>query len=191
MSELSLFSSTVISFVTVFFAEFGDKSQLICIALATTYAARAVLIGAVSAFVLLNLFAVFIGSTFAAHIPDTLVATVAITLFTYFGIRALLYKESEKNDDVIMSNESIIIGVFSLIFFAEFGDKTQFVIMSLSATKDAVGVWLGSTMAVICTSFAGVYAGALLFEKIKNSTLHRVTGVVFLTLAIVTLFRFF
>jgi len=191
MSEISLFGSTVISFVAVFLAEFGDKSQLICIALATTYAARAVLIGAVSAFILLNFFAVVIGSTFAAHIPDPLVATVAITLFTYFGISALLYKEGDENNDVVMSNESIIIGVFSLIFFAELGDKTQFVIMSLSATKDAIGVWLGSTLAVLCTSAMGIYAGALLFDKVKKSTLHRVAGIAFLILAAVTLFRYF
>ncbi|MCO4798234.1 MAG: TMEM165/GDT1 family protein [Colwelliaceae bacterium] len=191
MSEISLVSSTIISFVAVFFAEFGDKSQLICIALATTYAARAVLIGATSAFVLLNIFAVIIGSTFAAHIPNTLVATVAITLFSYFGISALLYKEGEENNDVVLSNESIIIGVFSLVFFAELGDKTQFTIMSLSATKDAIGVWLGSTLAVICTSALGIYAGTLLFEKVKKTTLHRVTGLIFLTLAAITLYRYF
>ncbi len=190
MSEISFFGSTVISFVAVFFAEFGDKSQLICIALATTYAARAVLIGAVSAFVLLNFFAVMIGSTFAAHIPEPLVATVAITLFTYFGISALMHRE-DNNNDVVMSNESIIIGVFSLVFFAELGDKTQFAIMSLSATKDTVGVWLGSTIAVICTSALGVYTGSLLFDKINKTVLHRVAGVVFLTLAAVTLYRYF
>lgn len=191
MSEISLFSSTIISFVAVFFAEFGDKSQLICIALATTYAARAVLIGATSAFVLLNVFAVIIGSTFAAHIPDTLVATVAITLFTYFGISALMYKKGEESNDIVLSNESIIIGVFSLVFFAELGDKTQFTIMSLSATKNAIGVWFGSTLAVICTSAMGIYAGTLLFDKVKKTTLHRVTGLIFLTLAAITLYRYF
>jgi len=191
MFEVSLFSSTLISFVAVFLAEFGDKSQLICIALATTYAARPVLIGAISAFALLNLFAVIIGSTFAAHIPETLVATVAITLFTYFGVSAMLYKEGDSSNEVVMSNESIIIGVFSLVFFAELGDKTQFAIMSLSATKDSVGVWLGSTLAVICTSAIGIYAGMLLFDKVNKSILHRIAGFVFLTLAAITLYRYF
>jgi len=164
---------------------------LICIALATTYAARAVLIGAISAFALLNILAVVIGTTFAANIPETLVATVAITLFTYFGVSSLLYKEGGSRDDVHISNESIIIGVFSLIFFAELGDKTQFVIMSLSATKNSLGVWLGSTLAVTCTTAIGIYAGILLFDKVKRSTLHRVGGIVFLSLATITLYRYF
>jgi len=191
MFEFSVLSSTIISFLAVFLAEFGDKSQLICIALAATYAARAVLIGALSAFALLNLLAVVIGSTFAANIPEALVATVAITLFTYFGVSSLLYKEGDSRDDVHLSNESIIIGVFSLIFFAELGDKTQFVIMSLSATKNSIGVWLGSTIAVACTSAIGIYAGILLFDKVKKSTLHRVGGAVFLSLAAITLYRNF
>ena len=189
--EFSIISSSLISFIAVFFAEFGDKSQLICMALAANYAARIVLPGAIGALAILNLLAVVIGTTVAASIPDTLVATVAITLFTYFGVRALLYKDNEKGDSVSIPSENIFIGVFILIFLAEFGDKTQFAIMSLSATKNPVGVWIGATFAVVATSAIGVFMGSYLLSKLKKKTLHRVGGLIFLGLAALTLYRYF
>lgn len=56
--ESSLFTSISLSFIVIFLAEIGDKSQIVCMAMATRHRSTPVLIGATIAFLLLNLLAV-------------------------------------------------------------------------------------------------------------------------------------
>jgi len=60
LSELS--ATTVTSFALIFAAEFGDKSQLVCMILASRYRAWPVFFGAIAAFSLLNTLAVIFGA---------------------------------------------------------------------------------------------------------------------------------
>ena len=50
------------SYLLIFAAEIGDKSQLVCMALAVRYRAMPVALGAVFAFLLLNTLAVIFGA---------------------------------------------------------------------------------------------------------------------------------
>lgn len=77
------------SFLLVFAAEIGDKSQLVCMALAARYRAAPVMAGAALAFLLLNSLAVIFGVAIANLFPEIVIsATVAFFICSiwYFGI---------------------------------------------------------------------------------------------------------
>jgi len=75
------------------------------------------------------------------------------------------------------------LGTFLLITVAEFGDKTQLAVIALSSTSLPLAVWLGSTAALITTSALGVWAGRTILQRVPITLLHRISGVIFISLA--------
>ena len=74
----------------------GDKSQLVCIALAVRYRATPVLLGAIAAFSLLNLAAVLIGAAIANWLPEDIIKAIVGVPFLLFGVHALLSSIKKK-----------------------------------------------------------------------------------------------
>lgn len=172
------------SFLLIFAAEIGDKSQLVCMALAARYRAAPVMLGSILAFLLLNSLAVTLGVTIAGWLPEVFISTAVAILFAVFGVHALRVEEELNNEKVaIRSHGSILFGTFLLITVAEFGDKTQLAVIALSSTSLPLAVWLGSTAALITTSALGVWAGRTILQKIPITLLHRMSGVIFISLA--------
>lgn len=173
------------SFALIAAAEMGDKSQLVCMTLASRHRALPVLLGAVAAFAFLNTLAVAFGVTIAHWLPSYVVAGAVAVLFAAFGIHALRVTEDDDEDEELVekSGHSIFFTTFLLITVAEFGDKTQLAVVALSSTALPVAVWLGSTAALATTSALGVLAGRTVLQTIPLTLLHRLSGVVFLLLA--------
>ena len=70
------FSVTISSFTLISLAEIGDKSQLVCMALAARHRHWPVILGATMAFLALNTLAVLFGAGVAAWVPERLTAGV-------------------------------------------------------------------------------------------------------------------
>jgi len=187
---LDLLTVTGSSYLLIFAAEIGDKSQLVCMALAAKHKATPVLLGSAVAFMFLNTLAVVFGVAIANWVPEFyLSATVAI-LFATFGIHALHVGEDDDDETVaVSSGRRIFVSTLMLITLAEFGDKTQLAVVALSSTSIPVAVWLGSTLALITTSALGVWAGRTLLQRIPIQLLHRVSGVIFLILAVFAAYK--
>ncbi len=182
---LNAITTSSSSFLLIFAAEVGDKSQLVCMALATRYRAAPVMLGSILAFLLLNSLAVTFGVTIANWLPEVFVSAAVAILFAVFGVHALRIEEDLNNEKVaIRSHGSILLGTFLLITVAEFGDKTQLAVVALSSTSLPVAVWLGSTAALIATSALGVWAGRTILQRIPITFLHRISGIIFISLAI-------
>ena len=183
-ANMAVISSS--SYLLIFAAEIGDKSQLVCMVLAARYRALPVLLGATLAFVILNTLAVTFGVAIANWVPDVLISAIVAVLFLVFGIQALRVEEEDDDEDTVKvdNHHSIFITTFLLISFAEFGDKTQLAVVALSSTSVPFAVWLGSTLALITTSALGVLAGRTILQRIPISLLHRVSGVIFIILAL-------
>jgi len=178
------------SFLLIFAAEIGDKSQLVCMALAARYRASPVMLGSTLAFLLLNTLAVVFGGAMANWLPDVFVSSVVAILFAAFGVHALLRKEDQHDEKAaIRTDGSILAGTFLLITVAEFGDKTQLAIVALSSTSLPIAVWLGSTIALITTSALGVWAGRTVLQRIPIILLHRISGMVFISLAMFAAYK--
>lgn len=165
-------------------AEFGDKSQLVCMALAARHRHWPVLGGAVLAFALLNGIAVAFGAAAGRWLPEQYVAIAVAVLFAGFGIRSLLVREGEDGEAVEeKSGHGIFVTTFLMIFLAEFGDKTQIAVAGLGAAEPPVPIWLGATLALASTSAIGIWAGRTVLQKVPQRTLHVIGGILFLGFA--------
>ena len=185
-------ASATTTYLLVALAEFGDKSQLVCMTLAARHRGLPVVIGAIAAFAILNLLAVLFGAAVAAWLPEWLVITAVAVLFALFGISALRYKEEEDDDEVEeRPGHGIVATTFLLIFVAEFGDKTQLAVAGLGSTGEPSAVWAGATLALATTSVLGVFAGRKLLTRLPLVWIHRISGVFFLLLAIFAVTRLF
>lgn len=173
------------SYLLIFVAEFGDKSQLVCMTLAARHRAWPVIFGAITAFAILNILAVSFGAALALWIPGYILAVIVCLLFTIFGLHALMMDDSSEDSDkvAVKSNHSLFITTFLLISIAEFGDKTQLAVAALSSTNLAAAVWVGATLALASTTILGVVAGKTLLKKLSLTLLHRLSGLVFIVLA--------
>jgi putative Ca2+/H+ antiporter (TMEM165/GDT1 family) len=186
------FASVTTTYLLVALAEFGDKSQLVCMTLAARHRGLPVVIGAIAAFAILNLLAVLFGAAVAAWLPEWLVITAVAVLFAVFGISALRYKEEEDDEEVQEKpGHGIVATTFLLIFVAEFGDKTQLAVAGLGSTGEPSAVWTGATLALATTSVLGVVAGRKLLNRLPLVWIHRISGVFFLLLAIFAVTRLF
>jgi len=185
-----LFSSTLPVFAAIFLAEMGDKSQLVCMALASKHKTRPVAFGAIAAFGLLNLFAVTLGSNLSQLIPQQWITLAAAILFILFGLHSLFAGHKEESDDDVTqlkSKRGILLTTFVMIFLAELGDKTQLAVFTMSSTYLPVSVWIGSTLALTATSLLGIYAGRKWLAKVNIQLLHKISGLFFIGLALLLL----
>ncbi len=177
--------SVATTYGVVALAEVGDKSQLVCMTLASRHRSWPVLLGAIPAFALLNLIAVLFGSVAAEWVPSHVLALGVGVLFAVFGIQALRAGAEEEDVDVRepAALHSIALVTFSMIFMAEFGDKTQLAVAGLGSAATPLGVWLGATAALATTSALGVWVGGSLLQRLPVVWIHRVAGLLFLVLA--------
>ncbi|QNJ28973.1 TMEM165/GDT1 family protein [Synechococcus sp. A15-24] len=101
--DLSLLIST---FLTVFLAELGDKTQLATVALSgTSDRPLAVFIGSSSALVLASLLGAMAGGSIASLIPTEWLQLVAAVGFLIIGSQLLLRRNSDGSaeDDLVDS----------------------------------------------------------------------------------------
>lgn len=177
-------SSAGTTLLLIALAEFGDKSQLVCMTLAARHRGLPVALGAVAAFALLNLLAVAFGAAVAAWLPEWAVTLAVGALFLIFGINALRYSDDEDDETVEEKpGHGIFATTFLLIFLAEFGDKTQIAVAGLGSTQPATAVWAGGTLALAGTSLLGVVAGRRFLNRMPLLWIHRISGAFFLILA--------
>ncbi|MCU7873052.1 MAG: TMEM165/GDT1 family protein [Candidatus Thiodiazotropha sp. (ex Lucinoma borealis)] len=178
------------SFTLISLAEVGDKSQLVCMTLAARHRHWPVLMGATSAFLLLNSLAVVFGASIATWLPESVMAIIVAVLFGAFGIHALLYQGDEETEEVVeRSGHGIFITTLLLILVAEFGDKTQIAVAGLAGSMAPLPVWIGATAALIMVSALGVWAGRTVLQRLSLSWLHRIGGGIFLLFALMAAWR--
>jgi Ca2+/H+ antiporter, TMEM165/GDT1 family len=188
ISEISATAAT--SFALIAAAEIGDKSQLVCMTLASRHRAMPIMLGAIAAFAFLNTLAVVFGVAIASWLPEYIVASIVAFLFAAFGIHSL--RVEENNDDEEFKEKSghgIFFTTFLLITMAEFGDKTQLAVVALSSTAAPLAVWFGSTAALASTSALGVLAGRTILQKVPLVLLHKISGTIFLLLSVFAGYR--
>ena len=91
----------------------------------------------------------------------------------------------KKDNSMEKSFLSIFFTTFTTIFIAELGDKTQIATLMLSAEsgKPTI-VFLGSSLALICSSIVGVLIGKWLSKTISPSKFALFTGALMIIISI-------
>jgi putative Ca2+/H+ antiporter (TMEM165/GDT1 family) len=81
--------------------------------------------------------------------------------------------------------------VFTSVFIAELGDKTQLATMLFASDKDTskLTVFIGASLALIVTSALGVAAGTFLANYVSERILKYVAGVGFIAIGVWTLLK--
>ena len=85
----------------------------------------------------------------------------------------------------------ILSTVFTSVFVAELGDKTQLATMLFASDKDTskLTVFLGASLALVVTSALGVVAGSILSEYVSEKFLHYLAGIGFIAIGVWTLVK--
>jgi putative Ca2+/H+ antiporter (TMEM165/GDT1 family) len=84
-----------------------------------------------------------------------------------------------------------LTAVFTTVFVAELGDKTQLATMLFASDKDTskLIVFLGASLALILTSAIGVAAGSVMSHYLSEKTLHYIAGIGFIAIGLWTLLK--
>jgi putative Ca2+/H+ antiporter (TMEM165/GDT1 family) len=85
----------------------------------------------------------------------------------------------------------VFLTIFSVVFIAELGDKTQLATMLFATDKEVnkATVFLAASAALIVASAIGVLAGSLLSDYINEKILHYIAGIGFVVIGIFTLYH--
>jgi putative Ca2+/H+ antiporter (TMEM165/GDT1 family) len=85
----------------------------------------------------------------------------------------------------------VLSTVFTSVFIAELGDKTQLATMLFASDKDTskMTVFVGAALALVVTSALGVVAGSALSQYVSEKVLHYLAGIGFIAIGIWTLVK--
>ncbi len=85
----------------------------------------------------------------------------------------------------------VLLTVFTTVFLAELGDKTQLATMLYAADREVSKwtVFVGASLALVFASGIGVVAGSALSQYVSERALHYVAGVGFIVIGAWTLYR--
>lgn len=87
----------------------------------------------------------------------------------------------------IITDNIILWQSFSMIFLAEWGDRSQIATIALGASYSLVGVTLGALFGHFISTLGAVELGEWIGKRIRERTVHFVAGVVFILSGLVTL----
>ncbi|CAA2986202.1 GDT1 2, chloroplastic [Olea europaea subsp. europaea] len=208
------------AFSLIFVSEIGDKTFFIAALLAMQYEKLLVLLGSMGALSLMTVLSVIIGRIFHS-VPAQFQTTLpigeyaAIALLMFFGLRSIkdawdlpstVAKTGDQGsgefveaEELVKENVSkrlsnpleIVSKSFSLVFFAEWGDRSMLATIALGAAQSPWGVASGAIVGhLLATSFA-ILGGAFLANYISEKLVGYLGGALFLGFAVATFFGVF
>ncbi len=85
----------------------------------------------------------------------------------------------------------LLLTVFTVIFLAELGDKTQLATMLFAADKEVskMTIFIGASFALVVASAIGVLAGSLVSQYISDKYLNYIAGAGFIVIGIWTVLK--
>ncbi|KAJ8908812.1 hypothetical protein NDN08_005516 [Rhodosorus marinus] len=192
------------AFGVVFLSQFGDKSMFATALMAMRYNPLLVFIGALVALTTMTVIACFLGQI--GQFLDPKVTWVAsIILFAFFGIQMLVQSrelpdkpgiggEVEDAKDLVSGvtaegSGPIMAKTSSLIFVAEWLDRSMIATMALAASGNTAVVFMGASAANVICSIVAVLGAAFVSTRISERTVAIIAGVLFEVFAVYTFFE--
>lgn len=172
----------VVSTIAIFFAEMGDKTQLVAMSLATRYRTLTVILGITAATAVVHLASVFIAEVLGAAIPTDWLTLAAGLAFLFFGAWTLRGDEMDDKDEERAASRRIRSGFMTvaLVFFvAELGDKTMLATITIGTQHHWFPVWIGSTAGMVAADAMAIALGALLGKKLPENAIRIGAAVLF------------
>ncbi len=191
-------------------AELGDKTFFIAALLATRHPRRWVFLGSIVALAGMTLLSVGIGRVVFTILPPTILKIAEVVLFAGFGLkllwdaqqmpRGIENEEAEEAAEIVKAADSklrsanaiaVIIEALTLVFVAEWGDRTQLTTIFLAAAPNlnAVGVTLGAILGHAITAVIAVVSGRMVAQHLSEKLLYRLSGLLFIIFAAMALLQ--
>ena len=174
------------AFILVFFAEMGDKTQLLLMTLSAKYTVMQMIIGIFLGVLLNHGAAVFIGSYISKLTDAHLLQMFTGIIFLIFGIITIVYEDKAEKEK--QYNLGPVITTALTFFLGEMGDKTQLTCMTLS--MDALYplvVLTGSIAAMLLVGLVGIIVGTSLTKYIPSCIIKTISGLIFIIFGIMRL----
>lgn len=184
------------TFGLIFIAELGDKTQLAVMTQTCKYRCPwPVFLGGSLALTAVTALGALGGQVVAAVIPAATVRMLAAAAFVVMGL--LIWREAAKTapeEDACGCESDAVAGrqwwnwpafgaTFTLLFFAELGDKTQLAVLGLASKQPAPWVvFAGGALALTAVTALGVIGGRQLCEWIPERTLLRISAAAFVVM---------
>ena len=172
----------VVSTIAIFFAEMGDKTQLVAMSLATRYRVLTVILGITAATAVVHLASVFVAEVIGAALPTDWLTLAAGLAFLFFGTWTLRGDEMNDKDEERAASRRIRSGFMTvaLVFFvAELGDKTMLATITIGTQHHWFPVWIGSTAGMVAADAVAIALGALLGKKLPEKAIRIGAAVLF------------
>ncbi len=176
------------TFLVVFLAELGDKTQFLVIAFAAKYYWRHVFLGMTIGITVVHSLAVAAGSFVGHLIPEDVITGIAALLFLWFGILTLRADDEKK--EAYDSRFGPIWAVAAAFIVGEMGDKTQIAAMTMAAQ---LGVWplvlIGAVSGMLVADSLGLVFGTLLHKRLPTKKMQLISGSIFLIFGLYGILR--
>jgi Ca2+/H+ antiporter, TMEM165/GDT1 family len=179
----------LVSTGVVALAEFGDKSQLLVLALATTFRKPVpIILGMLVAILLNHTAAAEAGAWLASTLGPQSMRWILGLSFVAIGIWTLLPGKFEKSVQQVPR-----LGVFGttviFVFLLEMGDKTQFATIALAAKYGSLpAVIAGSTVGILLADIPLVLLGATAVQKLPMKSVRKLAPAIFMIIGTAILF---
>ena len=196
------------AFLLIFFSEIGDKTFIIAVLLALQQPRGLVFTGTFGALAVMTVISVALGRVL--HELDELVPNVgfplddalAVALLIFFGVQTLrsaatagetAKEEKNEAEEVVagMGGGAVlatVLSTFTLVFAAEWGDKSFLATIALAAASNPVGVVAGAVAGHGVATVIAVLGGSFLGKYMDEKTVQYVGGSLFLLFAAATLY---
>jgi putative Ca2+/H+ antiporter (TMEM165/GDT1 family) len=167
------------AFVLVFFAEVGDKTQLMLMTLAAKYTVIQMLLGILLGVTINHGAAVIIGCCLSNVIEGGLLQLFAGFIFIVFGILTILYDEDEKEAKSFRLGPMLTTALTFLL--GEMGDKTQLAAMTLAMEAQYPYMVLGGSVSgMLAIGFVGIIIGSTLTKFVPSNIIKIISGLIFI-----------
>ena len=179
----------VVTFIAIFVAELGDKTQLITISFSSKYPHVPVFLGVFLGMGMITILGVIVGTILFEFIPIFYVKILSGLIFIFFGIWTFMMmkkEEREIEEKTNTDNKSIFSTILIMTSLAEFGDKTQFAVIALTAQYGSpILVLIGALLAFALIVGIGMVIGKKLAEKVSSKWIDIVSSLLFIIIGII------
>lgn len=190
----------LISFIMVFIAELGDKTQLLVLSFSGILKSRTILIGVALGSLFSHGLAITFGSQIALFETPIIHDTIQFLTYSSFiliGIISLLPKK-EKMDSNINSKDGLIKKITKLkinysliialsIIIGELGDKTflSSIGFGIQYPNAKFFLVLGAVLGMVISNSIAIVFGKFLNNHISKNTMQKISGILFLIFGII------
>lgn len=178
----------LVSTGAVLLGEFGDKTQLLALLLATRFRKPwPVIAGIFVATVLNHALAGVAGVWLHGMLPDPALPWIVGASFIAVGLWALKPDTLEAYEGQALGRSVFLIATLAF-FLAEIGDKTQIATMVLAVRYDALfAVVSGTTLGMLLANLPVVFVGAALAQRLPLKAIRIASATLFIALGLATL----